>query len=127
MKKSLNLVCLALGLTIGVFVTLFSMPANAFGFATASVQYHSGSNNNVGAPVIVRQYPNGRVEVIGVPVTHVYPHGESLIYQNGGERVYSTGYGGAATCYVDCWHNGVNPNNNSGSSFSIGVGVHKTW
>ena len=117
---------LSIGILLGFILTLATTPASAFGFAAASVQYNSNSNTNHGAPVIVRQYPNGRVEVIGVPVTHVYPNGVSLIHQNGGDRVYSTGYGGAATCYVDCWHNGVNPNR-SGSNWSVGVGVQGNW
>ena len=123
MKK----ITLSIGILLGFILTVATTPASAFGFAAASVQYHSNSNGNVGTPVIVRQYPNGRVEYIAVPVTHVYPNGESLIYQNGGDRTYSTGYGGPSTCYVECWHNGVNPNNNSGSHFSIGVGVQGNW
>lgn len=125
--KKLNPLFLAIGLALGFLLTVASTPASAFGFASVGVHYSSGNSGHVGNPVIVRHYPNGRVEVIAVPVTHVYPNGESLVYQNGGNRVYSTGYGGAATCYVDCWHNGVNPNRSNGSSFSIGVGVHKTW
>jgi hypothetical protein len=127
MNKSLNLVCLAIGLTIGVF----AMPAQASGYIAGSVQYNSTTNyasgGNYNRPVVVRHYPNGRVEVVHVPVVHVYPNGVSLVHQNGGNRTYSTGYGGAATCYVECWHNGVNPNRRSGTQWSVGIGVHSNW
>jgi len=122
--KSLNLVFLALGLTVGVFTALFSTPACAFGYVGVGVQYHSGGAVTNGTPVIVTQYPSGRVVVKHIPVTHVYPNGENLVYQNGGDRVYTKGYGGAATCYVECWHGGVSPNSHSGgSNFSVGVSV----
>ncbi len=119
-------ILLTIGILLGFLLTIATTPASAFGFAAVSVQYNSNSNGNHGVPVVVHQYPNGRVVVQRIPVVHVYPNGESLIYQNGGERVYSTGYGGPSTCYVSCWHNGVNPNHGS-SSFSIGIGAHKTW
>jgi hypothetical protein len=126
--KPLNSVFFAIGF---VAVMLVTMPASAGGVASAQIQYNSTTNyasgGNYNRPVIVKQYPNGRVEVIAVPVVHVYPNGESLVYQNGGQRVYSQGYGGAATCYVECWHNGVSPNSNSGSHFSVGVGVQGNW
>ena len=110
-----------------VAVMLVSLPAAAGGYASGYVQYNSGSNNNTGQPVIVKTYPNGRVEVIAIPVVRVYPNGESLVYQNGGNRTYSQGYGGASTCYVECWHGGVSPNSNSGSNWSVGVGVQGNW
>jgi len=102
-------ITISIGILLGFLLTIATTPASAFGFAAVSVQYNSNS------------------KVRRIPVTHVYPNGESLIYQNGGERVYSTGYGGPSTCYVSCWHNGVNPNQGSGSHFSIGIGAHKTW
>ena len=114
------------GIVLGFLITIVSTPASAFGFVAAQVHYSSGSNSHAGIPVVVHQYPNGRVVVQRIPVVHVYPNGESLIYQNGGERVYATGFGGPSTCYVSCWHNGVNPNR-SGSSWSVGIGAHKTW
>lgn len=118
---------LIIGIILGFLMMSVSTPASAFGFVSASVHYSSGGTVvQGGSPVIIHQYPNGRVVVQHVPVVHVYPNGESLIYQNGGQRVYSTGYGGASTCYVSCWHNGVNPTR-SGSHFSIGIGVQKTW
>jgi len=121
-------IALSIGILLGFLITIASTPATAGGFGMASVQYHSGTGHvAAGNPVAVRHYPNGRVEVIAIPVTHVYPAGVSLVHQNGGDRVYSTGYGGAATCYVDCWHGGVSPNSGSGSHFSIGIGAHKTW
>lgn len=125
--KPLNTIVLAIGLALGLALTIASTPASAGGYAGGHVYYHSGNDNNVGNPVIVRQYPNGRVEVIAVPVVRVYPNGESLIHQNGGDRTYSTGYGGASTCYVECWHGGVNPNRNNGSNWSVGVGVQGNW
>lgn len=118
-------ITLSIGILLGFILTVATTPASAFGFAAASVQYSSNGNSN-GIPVVVHQYPNGRVVVQRIPVTHVYPNGESLIYQNGGERVYSTGYGGPSTCYVSCWHNGDNPNR-SGSNWSVGVGVQGNW
>ena len=122
--KSFNSVFLALGLALGFALTLASTPASAFGYAAVGFQYHSGGTVANGAPVIVTQYPSGRVVVRRIPVTHVYPNGENLVYQNGGDRVYSKGYGGAATCYVECWHGGVSPNSHSGgSNFSVGVSV----
>jgi hypothetical protein len=113
-----------------VLAVLFPATANASGSVSVGVEYSSGTPVVVGgAPVVIHQYPNGRVVVEHVPVTHVYPHGESLAYQNGGTRVYSQGYGGASTCYVDCWHNGVRPGTRggSGTSIHVGVGVTKTW
>lgn len=124
----MNRIALSIGILLGFLITIASTPASAGGFGMASVQYHSGTGNAVaGNPVVVRHYPNGRVEVIAIPVTHVYPAGVSLVHQKGGDRVYSTGYGGAATCYVDCWHGGVNPNRGSGTQWSVGVGVQGTW
>ena len=109
-------------------MAMVSTPASAFGFVSASVHYSSSSGYDEGGNrVIIHQYPNGRVVVEHVPVVHVYPNGQSLIYQNGGQRVYSTGYGGASTCYVSCWHNGVNPTRRSGTQFSFSVGVQRTW
>ena len=105
-------------------------PAQAGGSVSVGVEYNSGGAVvHGGAPVIIHQYPSGRVVVEHVPVTHVYPHGENLVYQQGGTRVYTQGYGGAATCYVDCWHNGVRPGGRAtgGSSIHVGVGVTKTW
>jgi hypothetical protein len=119
--KSFNSVFLAIGLALGFALTIASTPASAFGYVGVGVQYHSGGTVTNGAPVIVTQYPSGRVVVRQVPVVHVYPNGENLVHQNGGQRVYSQGYGGAATCYVECWHNGVSPNRRSGTSFSFGI------
>jgi len=119
---------LAIGIVLGFLMTIASTPVSAFGFVSGSIQYNSGSGVVQGGnPVEIHQYPNGRVVVHYIPVTRVYPNGESLIYQNGGQRVYTQGYGGAATCYVACWQGGVRPNRGSGSSFSIGIGIQKTW
>ena len=112
-------------------VCLASMSnAQAGGYVSVGVVYNSGGTVvHGGAPVIIHQYPSGRVVVEHVPVTHVYPHGENLVYQQGGTRVYTQGYGGAATCYVDCWHNGVRPGGRAtgGTSIHVGVGVTRTW
>jgi len=126
--KSLNSVFLALGLVLGFTISIASMPASANGgYAHVGASYHmnSGGTFSPGAGTVV-VYPSGRVVVQHPQVTHVYPNGENLVYQNGGQRVYTKGYGGAATCYVDCWHGGVRPNS-GGSHFSFSVGAHKTW
>ena len=104
--------------------------AHAGGSVSVGVEYNSGGAVGYGgAPVIIHQYPSGRVVVEHVPVTHVYPNGENLVYQQGGTRVYTQGYGGAATCYVECWHNGVRPGGQTtgGTCIHVGVGVTKTW
>lgn len=120
---------LAIGLALGFALTLSTMPANAGGYVSGGVSYHmnSGGTFSPGAPVVIHQYPSGRVVVQHVPVTNVYPNGENLVYQNGGQRVYTQGYGGAATCYVECWHGGVRPGGGSGSHFNVNIGVNKTW
>jgi len=122
--RKFNPIFLVLGFALTVGFAIASTPATASGYVAGSVQYNSGGGNvQHGSPVIVTQYPSGRVVITHVPVTHVYPNGENLVYQNGGDRVYTKGYGGAATCYVDCWHGGVSPNSGSGSNISIGVGI----
>lgn len=49
--------------------------------------------------------PGLRIPVLSPkpPATRVYPNGVNL-NQYGGNRVYTQGYAGPSTCYVDCWN-----------------------
>lgn len=122
----------------GLALLLVTSGANAGGSVSFGFSYHSGPTVvhpaptivQHGANVVIHQYPSGRVVVERYPVTHVYPGGVSL-HQQGRHRVYTRGYDGPGTCYVECFHQGVRGGGHhrgyrhgGGTSVQFGVGIH---